>query len=114
MSHFSHEETKGNQTKGNNPKDITVSIGDKIKLSKKAPSLSILCQVTPRHQKDPANKSDFELKRQSESEIVKESFMSARKSVRSGNMISGRNSIDLAAERVPIKNSNPRPCCAIM
>jgi hypothetical protein len=114
MSHFSHDETKGNQTKGNNPKDITVSVGDKINLSKKVPSLSILCQVTPRHKKDSANKSDFELKRQSESEIVKESFMSARKSVRSGNMISGRNSIDLAAERVPIKNSRPRPCCAIM
>jgi hypothetical protein len=114
MSHFSHEETKGKQTKDNNPKDITIGIGDKIKLSKKVPSLSILCQVTPRNKKDSANKSDFELKRQSESEVVKESFMSARKSVRSGNMISSRNSIDLAAERVPIKNGRSRICCAIM
>jgi hypothetical protein len=114
MSHFSHEQSKGNQTKGNNPKDNTVSSGDKINVSKKVPSLSILCQVTPSHKKDWANKSNFEVKRQSQSEIVKESFMSARKSERSGNMISGRNSIDLAAERVPIKNSKLRACCAIL
>jgi hypothetical protein len=114
MSHFSHEHTKGNQTKGNNAIDNTVSSGDKIKFSKKVPSLSILCQVTPRNKKDSASKSNFEVKRQSQSDIVKESFMSARKSERSGNMISGRNSIDLAAERVPIKNSRPRACCAIL
>jgi hypothetical protein len=108
MSHFSVEHNGFNY-----PKDNSVSDPPKINVPKKVPSLSSMYQVTPRHKRDPANKSHFEVARQSQSELVKESFMSSRKSQRSGNMISGRNSIDFARERVAIKESKPRACCVI-
>jgi hypothetical protein len=108
MSHFSAE-----QNEGNHPTDNSVSSLPQIKFSKKVPSLSSMNQVSSAQNREPGSKSNFEVARQSQSELVKESFMSSRKSQRSGNMISGRNSIDFARERVPIKGSKPRACCVI-